>query len=385
MLYFVSPVILFSVCFPYRIYIVCICEVRSKLSFNFTVYVNMTKTKQNSSNCTLSSQANSSSQIHARKAIPYVCKKEHIAIKDLKKKDAIKHLHMYCTYLLKDIPEYPSPVEFHITEVAHVTNKTSLVEIWKSEGFKGLDRDSFSWWSLKINEADIRAAEERYLEKLFPDMTKKEKTAHPPFLREFTTSPLFLNETSRYGNFRFTFPLTELMEAYKKQKCEGQEPVLRIYGTKLFKQEIEYVVIVHSPQFNENFRDFPLLTSSPWVAYDGHQIIWKAQAICETHNFQMVIRGKTAVTECMSSHQFYVWDHVSLVFHSKYVLTVPKRKLKASLSCCELDRAVDLSNGENCSELDKAEKFIKTLPDDEFDKEDEKEEYKPAEVKMEIS
>ncbi len=152
--------------------------------------------------------------------------------------------------------------------------------------------------------------------------------------------------------------------------------------TKLFRQEIEYVVLVHSPQFNENFSRFPLLTSSPWVAYDGHQIIWKAQAICETHNFQLVIRGKTAMTECMSSHQFYVWDHVSLVFHSKDILTVPKRKLKASLSCCELDRAVNLSKGKNCSSLDEAEKFIKTLPDDESDKEDEKEEYKPAEVKI---
>ncbi|KAF4115034.1 uncharacterized protein LOC131538146 [Onychostoma macrolepis] len=327
--------------------------------------------------------ANFSPQKNARKAKPFVCKEQHIAINDLKIKDEIKHRHMYKTYLLKDIPEYPSPVEFHITEVAHVTNKTSLEKIWNSGGFKGLDTDSFSWWSLKINEADIRAAEERYLEKLFPDMTKEEKTVHPPFLREFTTSPLFLNELSRYGNFRFTFPVNELMETYKKQKCEGQEPILRIYGTKLFSQEIEYVVLVHSPEFNWKFGHFPLLKSSPWVAYDGHQIIWKAQAICETHNFQLVIRGGTAVTEYMPSHQFYVWDHVSLVFHSKDVLTVPQRKLKGSLSCCELDRDVDLSNGKNCS-FDEAEKFIKSLPDDESEKEDEKEEYKSVEVKMEM-
>ncbi len=37
------------------------------------------------------------------------------------------------------------------------------------------------------------------------------------------------------------------MEAYKQQKCDGQEPVLRVFGTKLFKQEIEYVVLVHIP------------------------------------------------------------------------------------------------------------------------------------------
>ncbi|XP_016344506.1 uncharacterized protein LOC107690638 [Sinocyclocheilus anshuiensis] len=327
--------------------------------------------------------ADFSPQKNARKAKPHVCKKEHIAIKDLKAKDEIKHRHMNKTYLPKDIPVYPSPVEFHITEVAHVTNKTSLMDIWKSEGFMGLDGDSFSWWSLKINEADIRAAEERYLEKLFPDITKEQKTAHPPFLSKFTTSPLFLNEFSRYGNFRFTFPLTELMEAYKKQKCEGQEPVLRIYGTKLFKQEIEYVVLVHSPLVNTLFSQFPKLTHSPWVAYDGHQIIWRAQAICETHNFQLVISGNTAVAEPMYAHQFYVWDHVSLVFYAEDVLTFPTRRLKASLSCCDLDPNVDLSNGENCSSLAEAEEFSERLPEDESEKEDEKEEDKSVEVKME--
>ncbi len=74
----------------------CISEVRSNLSFHFTVYANMTKTKHISSNCTLSSQANFSPPKNARKAIPFVCEEEHIAIKGLKKKDntKIKHLHI---------------------------------------------------------------------------------------------------------------------------------------------------------------------------------------------------------------------------------------------------------------------------------------------------
>ncbi|XP_016416989.1 uncharacterized protein LOC107747078 [Sinocyclocheilus rhinocerous] len=319
--------------------------------------------------------ANFSPRKNARKAKELVFERKFIAIKDLKMKNDITGETMF-RYLSKDIHEYPSPVEFHITEVAHVTNKTRRPLIWKSggfKGFKGFGKDSLSWWSLKINEADISAAEERYLEKLFPDITKEEKTAHPPFLSDFTTSPLFLNEFSRYGNFRFTFPLTELMEVYKKQTCEGQEPVLRIYETKLFKQEIEYVVLVHSPEFNEKFRDFPLLTSSPLVAYDGHQIIWTAQAICETHKCKLVKMENGVLTETLEKkyQEFYVWDHVSLVFHITKVLTFPKRKLKANLSCCKLDPKVNLANGENCSSLDEAEKIIESLLVDESEKEDE--------------
>ncbi|RXN13627.1 hypothetical protein ROHU_009569 [Labeo rohita] len=288
-------------------------------------------------------------------------------------------------YLSKYITDFPTPVEFHITEMTHVTNKTRVEEIWKSGGFKGLDKNSFSWWSLKINKTDIRAAEERYFERLIPNRSEEEKTAQQQVLSQFTTSPAFDIDTSRYGNFRFTFPLTELMEAYKKQKCDGEEPVLRIYGTKVFKQEIEYVVLVHSPEFNEQFCQFPELTSSPLVAYDGEKVIWRAQAICETHNFQTVIRGNTVLTEPMRSHEFYVWDHISLVFHTKDVLTFPKKKLKASLRLCKLDTNINLSNGENCLNHLQAEKFFESLQDDDDDEnKDEKEEHKSVEVKIEV-
>ncbi|KAK7161016.1 hypothetical protein R3I94_003857 [Phoxinus phoxinus] len=310
---------------------------------------------------------------------------EHVSIQNLKMRDDIRQEQEVQKYLSKNIPDYPTPVEFYITELTHVTNKMSLQKIWDSEGFKGFEQDSLSWWSLKINEADISAAEERFLETRFPDRSKEEIAAQQPFLSKFTTSPPFINDSSRYGNFRFTFPLTELMEAYKKQMCEDEEPVLRVYGTKLFKQEIEYVVLVHSPQFNETFSKYPLLTSNPLFSYEGNQIIWRAQAICETHNYQLAIHGKTVVTQTMYSHQFYVWDQLCLVFHINEgeVLTFPQRKLKASLSCCEADRKVKLwRNGENCSSIKEAEQFIESFQDDD-EKEDEKEEDAFGEVKME--
>ncbi|XP_067260941.1 uncharacterized protein [Chanodichthys erythropterus] len=301
---------------------------------------------------------------NARGSEEILLQQQHISIDHLKQTDEIQEEDIYKIYLSKkDIPNYPTPVEFHITDVAHVTNKTRLPQILNSKGFKGLDKDSFSWWSLKINEADVRAAEERFLESLFPERTEEERSAQKPFLSEFTTSLAFNNEISRYGNFRFTFPLTELMEAYKKQMCEGEEPVLRVYGTKLFKQEIEYVVLVHSPQFNEEFKDFPLLTSSPLVSYDGNQIIWRAQAICETHKCQLVINGNQAFFQKLErkNQKFYVWDQVSLAFYVKEVLTFPKRRLKPSTCETFKVRKLNLSNGENFSSREEAEEFLTTF------------------------
>ncbi|XP_056310906.1 uncharacterized protein LOC130222342 [Danio aesculapii] len=325
---------------------------------------------------------NIKSRINDRRIKENFIEKQHVSTEILQTLDDMRITHMYENYLHKNIQDYPTPIEFHITEVAHITNKISLPQIWRFEGFKGLNSNSLSWWSLKINDADIQEAEERYLETKFPDRSKEERAAQQPFLRKFTTSPLFKDE-SRYGNFRFTFPLSELMEAYKKQKCEGEEPVLRIYETKLFKQEIEYVVLVHSPQFNEKFKDFPLLTSNPIVAYDGQQIIWKAQAICETHTLELETIGNMAVTQRKERYEHYVWDQVSLAFHTNEVLTFSKKRLKASLSACQRDQYVNLDKWKNTYvhkdiSLEEAEKIIENLQDDEpeEEKEDKKEEIK---------
>ncbi|KAK7161020.1 hypothetical protein R3I94_003861 [Phoxinus phoxinus] len=301
-----------------------------------------------------------SASINVRNKQELYLEGKHIILQDLKLRDDLKQEKMF-TYLSKNIPDYPTPVEFHITELAHVTKKTNLQKIWDSEGFKGLDEDSLLWWSLKINEADIRAAERWYLKSSIQDISEEEIAAQQPFLSKFTTSPAFINETSCYGNFAFTFPLTELMEAYKKQMCEDEEPVLRVYGTKLFKKLIEYVVLVHSPRFNETFSKHPLLASSPLVVYEGNQIIWRAQAICELHNCQLEIHGKTADTQTMDPVEFYVWDHVTLAFHvnKDEVLTFPKTRLKPSLSCCKIE-SKELANG-GISDLNEATAFLESL------------------------
>ncbi|XP_067260801.1 uncharacterized protein [Chanodichthys erythropterus] len=301
--------------------------------------------------------------INSRGSEEILLQQQHISIDHLKQTDEIQEEDIYKKYISKkDIPDYPTPVEFHITEVAHATNKTGLPQILNSEGFKGLDEDLFSWWSLKINEADIRAAEERFLKSLFPERTEEERSAQQPFLSNFTTSPAFNNEISHYSNFCFTLLLTELMEAYKKQMCEGEEPVLRVYGTKLFNKLIEYVVLIHSPQNNENFSKYPLLTSSPLVSYDGNQIIWRAQAICRNHQYQQVINGNQAFFRKLEikDSEYYVWDQVSLAFHVKDVLTFPKERLKPST--CEIFTKTKLkrSNEEKLSR-EEAEEYLKTF------------------------
>ncbi|KAK3538122.1 hypothetical protein QTP70_030296, partial [Hemibagrus guttatus] len=223
-------------------------------------------------------------------------------------------------------------------KVAHATEETGFKGILESEEFNPPNSE-FSWWDLKINKDEIKTAEKNYMERNIPSMAQ-ELCEEKSFLEKFTTSPLFKLEESRYGNYRFTFPLTELMERYKKQNCGGEDPVLRVYGTMTYKQEIVYTVLIHSPEDNERFGEYPLLEASEWVRYQDGKIIWRAQAICETHWYQFI----SGEVQKPNDYEFYVWDQVSLVFHlpNSKALKIPREQLIEALKACEIAN-IDLS------------------------------------------
>ncbi|XP_026998805.2 uncharacterized protein LOC113640510 isoform X2 [Tachysurus fulvidraco] len=259
---------------------------------------------------------------------------QHVSLERLKERMevVIPQDHMM-KYLMREIPPYPTPVVFGVSDVAHVTAETGYKGIMESEQFRPPNIE-FLWWDLKIKEEEIRAAETGYMKTNFLKQAL-ELTEQKPFLEKFTTSPIFQLEKSCYGNYRFTFPLTDLMKWYKEQNCGGEEPVLRMYETNTYKKEIEYTVLIHSPEDNERFREYPLIEASEWVRYQDGKIIWKAQAICKKHCYQFV----SGEVQSPIPHVSYVWDQVSLVFHlpKPKALKIPTERLKEAIEECEFD------------------------------------------------
>lgn len=257
-------------------------------------------------------------------------------IDDLKKLGGDYELKLL-DYLTRNVPNYPTPVEFHSSEVSHVTHINALGGILDSEGFKAYGDDlKFSWWSLKIDEECIKAAEERYLLEVFPNRSQEQRERQEAFLSKFTTSPSFHIHESRYGNFRFIFSLKQLMEAYKKQFCGGRDPVLREYKTMFYKQEIMYAVLVHSPDDDERFQNYSKIEESKFVDYRNNQIVWRAQAIGDNIQFNLILdeENKTANVEPFGEND-YVWDHVCLAFHFNDVLRFPIDTLKQNCFPCK--------------------------------------------------
>nr|XP_029512579.1 uncharacterized protein LOC115127081 [Oncorhynchus nerka] len=259
---------------------------------------------------------------------------EHVSIEILKTKTSLRHNN----YLHKNIPKYPENVEFHVSKVSHVTNKAGLDGIL-SDGFKGGQRrGSFMWWGLNIDDIIITEAERRYLERHSSSLQTEERQPQVSFLNMFTTSPVF-QTGSRYGNFKFTFSLEDLMQKYTEQICEGEKPVLRVYETVVYKQEIMYAVVVHSPKVTKFDKCQLLEGAKAMCSYREGTIVWNAQAVSETHNYELIIEANMIKAKMVQdgTHQFFVWDHVTLAFHMPHgtALCVDRKDLIESLKACD--------------------------------------------------
>ncbi|XP_076834622.1 uncharacterized protein LOC143480701 isoform X2 [Brachyhypopomus gauderio] len=300
---------------------------------------------------------------------------QHLSIHELRSQmNSNKHIGnpKMLHYLNKNIPDYPTPVEFHVANVAHVTEEMPLRGILGSEKFKPPNSE-FSWWDLKISDDEINSAEQRYLEKNRPNEAADYRERQEPFLNKFTTSPLFQTHTSRYGNYRFTFPLAELMDWYKVQNCEGEEPVLRVFKTITYKQEIVYAVLVHSPKNDEQFKHLPYLEKSEFICYLDGEIIWKAQAIAETHSYEY----SSGKLDDLQYNVFYVWDQVSVVFHlpSHDHINITRERLIKALEACEINDNNNLTRYEITTN---PEELLRSLKKEVEDlKEESEEDMKP--------
>ncbi|XP_033992880.1 uncharacterized protein LOC117488189 [Trematomus bernacchii] len=259
-------------------------------------------------------------------------KKEHLKLDDLRKTKGLNN-----KYLIKydEIPEYPRP-EIHVSHLKHDTDRQGLNGIKYSGGFKDPFGKGLVWWGLVVGGEELRSAEQRLLQE-----TEQQVQVQQSFLGEFASSPAF-KKSSRLGSYRFTFPLQELLEAYSLQFCGGEQPLMRVYETHLYKQEVMYAVLVHSPANQEQFSKYPLLSDDPNAVccYRDGRFIWRPEAMCETHSYELFRNDETQQMEARPYEPnwkapYYVWDNVGIALHVKdKLLEFDPVRLREKLKFC---------------------------------------------------
>ncbi|KAK7925011.1 hypothetical protein WMY93_007321 [Mugilogobius chulae] len=149
----------------------------------------------------------------------YTEENRHLTLKQLNNRTNNK-------YLSKNyIPAYPRP-ELHVSHVSHSTDLMGLRGIQRdrhSRGFRDPNGTGLVWFSLTVTNADLMEAESRRMKMVKPGgiVERFSLTGNEGWnLRMFATSPAFLS-SSRYGSYRLTFDLRDVLDRYSEQFCCG--------------------------------------------------------------------------------------------------------------------------------------------------------------------
>ncbi|XP_023818240.1 uncharacterized protein LOC105356488 isoform X2 [Oryzias latipes] len=256
--------------------------------------------------------------------------KRHLKLPELK--EAAGGCRLSNSYIYRDnIPAYPQP-KFQVSFLKHDTTRVGLEGIRQDEGFRNPYGESMLWWSLHVRKEDVKDAEKQLMEETYPNMNGKID------LPRFATSPAFSSK-SRLGNFRFSFLLDEVLQAYSQQFCAGGQPVMRVFETVLYKQEIMYSVLVHSPNGPEDFSHYPLLAEDQNAVcfFKDGRFIWRSEAMCGTHSVKLIQNDNNLTVEGIPDY-YYVWDNVAIAFHvGQTVLKFDVNQLRQNLKSCKRD------------------------------------------------
>ncbi|KAM9329472.1 uncharacterized protein PAF06_002937 [Gastrophryne carolinensis] len=235
------------------------------------------------------------------------------------------------------------PLSFPVTRLQHVTSKTFLREILLTKSFKARsdhERPEFKdllFWSAQIHSDDIENARLQAYAQV--QHVRNADRFQDEIKEQFANSPAFDHSASRYGNFKLSFKLSDLLSLYKNQHCSGGEPQMRIFGTDIYKQEIAHYILVHSPDVN-NFEDLPLVgdeQQGSFVYKIDEKLYWRPEStsislkvdiseeICKVRKSDLPpARGKPYFKKRALAPRC-VWNELVIAFH------LPNQGLRLSL------------------------------------------------------
>lgn len=251
--------------------------------------------------------------------------------------------------------------EFPVRRLQHVTGESSMDRIYDEERFKITMRAirpefrDLLFWSAEIAPEDIREARK--------ESFKEAKEVLPSWMAkrygkkikaQFANSPAFDKSASWYGNFKFSFHLSDLLSLYQTQHCGGEKPQLRILGTDLYKQEITHYILVHSPDQSHQFRNLSNVHTvrHGFVYLKDETVYWRPESTSIYLNVK--IAEDPGPRTCYLPCNFYkekgycihfrdenykvlsVWNHLVFAFHlpNHRGLEIKKEQLLNSLTAC---------------------------------------------------
>ena len=201
---------------------------------------------------------------------------------------------------------------FPITHLVHDTKMENVLSILtdgkmrkgREKKYKISNKEQsyhFSWWGLAFDENQT----EKYRNPMADAIDKiLKKNNSKQGIELLSSHPFSGTAKERYGPWRFSVPVDELLKCYKESIGEYQT---RILCTEVYTYEVMHTILVHPASMKGEFEDLGLPTldeymtkePNPVVSKNGDQWIWHPQSTSVRH---------PDIKRCKQ------WDHLTFAF-----------------------------------------------------------------------
>ncbi len=182
----------------------------------------------------------------------------------------------------------PQQLTLTTGNLVHVTTVKRAANIIKCKSIKGGEKEfkgvlkslNLFWCGLCFDQMSEECRE-------YKRSMARALSLHPEELDLCSSCPF--QESSRYGNVKFTFSFDAFLEMYEDMiECSAQ---FRILGTFRYKREMNHTILVHPEDVSEIFEALPKLENDNKVKLLPHRsgVMWKPQSTsCQADSWEQV-------------------------------------------------------------------------------------------------
>ncbi|KAL3879424.1 hypothetical protein ACJMK2_031722 [Sinanodonta woodiana] len=205
--------------------------------------------------------------------------------------------------------------EIRVTEITHGTSCEKMLSIINDGGFRsatkhipGIGNMDLVWFGLKIKETEIDCVKENY-RRSAQDLLQYGLPTSKVVSHFASTAPF--QPMSRYGNFKFTLNIQEVLHEYKMQFGNGRLEMRKL-GTFAYKMETMHVILV-CPPGTYSASQCPLLFGDPIIQPDESFKTWKWRP--HSTGDQRVSIQPLFSQFVYEERLFKRWEHVVFAFY----------------------------------------------------------------------
>ena len=139
----------------------------------------------------------------------------------------------------------------------------------REKEFKGVGLYHFSWWGLAFNKNETEDYKMHMTEAINSKLG--ENKIDDQQVELLSSQPFSWKEKKRYGPWRFSVPVDDLLKCYEESLKENYQK--RILCTEVYKRQVMHTILVHPKSMEREFKDLGLPTLEDYMEKEPNPVV----------------------------------------------------------------------------------------------------------------